>query len=74
VHVQVGDAAGRKVDAVAAHHPLSVGPLGQAPDERPPLDARRAVVRHVALDVVDDVVAGAGLDALEMVFDREDHQ
>ena len=58
MRVQVCDAARREVDAVAAHEPVALRPLGQLPHERAAVDARGAEVRLVALDVVDDVVAG----------------
>ena len=70
--VPVGDAAGREVDAVAAEQPGAGRPLGQLPDERVPLDARRADVRLVARDVVDDPVARPGLDAVRVLRQAED--
>ena len=57
VRVQVRDAAGREVDAVAADDRRPGRALGQLPDERVALDVRRAEMRLVALDVVDDAVA-----------------
>ena len=68
--VPVGDAAGREVDAVAAHDPVGeratsidgareqrrppVAP--ELPDERGPVHLRRAEMGRVVRDVVDDTV------------------
>ena len=76
MRVPVGDSARREVDAVAAHDPclrgveLDVAARARAsppspaelPDERRPVDVRGAEVRLVRADVVDDPVAGRGLD------------
>ena len=46
--------------------------LGEFPDERAAGDARGAEVRLVALDVVDDVVACAQLDAVRVIGEAQD--
>ena len=48
VRVEVCDAAGRKVDAVAAQEPLALRALGQLPDERASFDGRLSEMRLVA--------------------------
>ena len=45
--------------------------LLELPDERVPVDPRRAEERLVAPDVVDDAVAGGGLDPARMVVEGE---
>jgi hypothetical protein len=65
--VQVRDGAGREVDPVAAHEPVSFRPLGQLPYERAALDLRGTEECLVAGNVVDNVVARARLDTVGMV-------
>ena len=68
MRVQVRDAARREVDPVAAQEPVALPrPLGQLPHERVPVDVGGAVVRLVALDVVDDAVAWLGRDSVRML-------
>ena len=72
VRVPVGDAARREIDAVAAHDPVPGRPLRQLPDERMAVDARRTAHGLVALDVVDDVVAGPEGDAVRVLREPQD--
>jgi hypothetical protein len=72
MRVQVREAAGRKVDPVAAHEPVTRRTVGQFPHERMSLDARGTEDCAVGRDVVNDVVAGTGLDAVGMVRKLQD--
>ena len=65
-------APGGKSDPVAAHEPVALGPLGELPHERPPLDLRRPEERLVARNVVDHVIARPGLDTVGMVRELQD--
>ena len=64
-------AAWREVDGSQRSASRRQGPLEYLPDEGAALDASRSVVSIVALDVVDDVVAGARLDTPGMVGDAQ---
>src|SRR5262249_30746863 len=72
MRVEVRNAAGREVDAVAADDPVALGLLGQLPDERLPVDLRGAVMRLVALDVVDDAIAVLRPHAFRVLRELED--
>ena len=70
--VPVGDAAGREVDAVAAEQPGRRPAARSAPRRARARRRGRARVCLVARDVVDDAVAGLGLDAVRVLRQAED--